>query len=210
MTIIKTNFNDLITGTLLLLSNLFTLLRESQHQWCAKNRWGGGLISSIHIRLLHLPLKFVIVLKLKKSKKNPKGRYDGYTHMMQIRSTWKDHHLNFIIIIIHRCQCKEEFSLDLFWCQCGQLKASKIMICLYCPLECFFSLLCSSKVACSHQNWLVCMGNHMSLSAVDNRCARINLWLTSKVLVCWYVLRQSKCRNCCYTLHLTTLLQVCL
>ena len=40
MTIIKTNFNDLITGTLLLLRALFTLLRESQHQWCAKNRWG--------------------------------------------------------------------------------------------------------------------------------------------------------------------------
>ena len=37
---IKTNFNDLITGTLLLLSTLFTLLRESQHQWCTKNRWG--------------------------------------------------------------------------------------------------------------------------------------------------------------------------
>ena len=69
--------------------------------------------------------------------------------MMQIRSIWKDHHLSFIIIVIYRCQCEEEFSLDLFWCQCGQLKASKIMICLYCLLVCFFALLCSNKVACS-------------------------------------------------------------
>ena len=74
---------------------------------------GGGLISSIHVRLLHLPIKICYCFQAQeKQKHNPTGRYDGYTHMMQIRSTLKDHHLNFIIIIIYRCQCKEEFSLD--------------------------------------------------------------------------------------------------
>ena len=34
----------------------------------------GGLISSIHVRLLHLPIKIVIVFKLKKSKKKSNGQ----------------------------------------------------------------------------------------------------------------------------------------